>query len=226
MVKEPNHFFWQDKDLQIYWGINPLSAFAGLKLNNDFAISFMMYMPVFTNFEYGFSLNTGVFLKSAHQIESIVTFGPADQFIWLTQLHLGYQIYPVDLICHLPLINKKLAAKREQNNFLKNHPNTHKFYDPLRKGLYIGAFAKYMDLYNYYTTTHYMSIIPYITLGYWLELGRIFIDIRVNQTLAALSWSTLNHSQAAFSYFFSPLPSFLLVVPYVSFHIGFSLGVK
>ena len=94
----------------------------------------------------------------------------------------------------------------------------------LQHWLYVGGFVKFIDM--YYTTSeiHNFSIIPYITVGYWFEISDQFIiDIRLNQTLMAVSFSTAEHTGVGVAPMFSPLKSLTPILPLFVINFGFSL---
>jgi hypothetical protein len=90
-----------------------------------------------------------------------------------------------------------------------------------QKGLYAGASLRYMDIVNLYSGVHNQSLLPLASLGYWLGLGRFFIDFRVSQMFMVLSWSSMPHTTPALAAAFSPLTAISPVMPLCMISVGY-----
>ncbi|MBN2413104.1 hypothetical protein JXQ31_15565 [candidate division KSB1 bacterium] len=148
------------------------------------------YLPIMTGLEYGFAVSGGYFFNSNHCIESRLALGYVNKLAFTGQLHAG------------------------SNYFLFRKLNIRP------KNLYIGGFIKFWDYYNRYTKVHFLNLSPYLTLGYRKQIGRLFYDIRLNQTIFVYSWSSLEHTSPGHDWFFSPWPAFIPVLPTFTFTIG------
>ena len=102
------------------------------------------------------------------------------------------------------------------------HAGTNYFFFKRKSyGFYGGGFLKFWDYYNRYTKIHFYNIAPYVSVGFWKEVKRfILIDVRLNQTIAVHSWSSLEHSSSGTDWFFSPWPKFLAVMPSLTVTLG------
>lgn len=141
------------------------------------------YIPEVSGLEYGFSLTGGYFTGPKHMLETRFAAGNIHQISRVVQLHAGL------------------------NYFLFTHSG--KWSDDF----YIGGFIKFWDYYNRLTKIHFYNIAPYLTFGYVFDLNRVLVDVRMNQTVAVYSWSSLIHSSAGMDWFFSPWPEFLPIMP-------------
>lgn len=148
--------------------------------------------PVFAGNEYGFNVVGGYNFSSVWRTEARLSLGNIHQVAFVGQLHFGAN-------CHF-------IFKHEES---KN------------QGLYSGMFLKYWDYYNRLTTVHFHNISPYLTAGYLWNRNRFMFDIRVNQTVAVHSWTSLEDTKSGTDWFFSPWPEFIQVLPTFSFTIGY-----
>lgn len=148
------------------------------------------YIPEVSGLEYGLSLTGGYFINPTQILEARFSWGNTHQIARVAQLHLGMNYFILK------------NSNKSFNNF------------------YIGSFLKFWDYYNRLTKIHFYNIAPYLTIGYLFQLEPILLDIRINQTFAVYSWSTLKHSSAGTDWFFSPWPEFLSVMPSLTFSIA------
>jgi len=147
---------------------------------------------IFTNAEMGLSLNAGKFLTENGVLEGRLSISKPNQISFCPQIHFGY------------------------NSFLLKH------FKVSELNFYTGGFLKYWDYYNTKTKTHFHNIVPYFTIGYmWTMKNNIFMDLRLNQTLYAFSWSSLEHSEGGSEWFLSPMKELTPILPMFSFNVGY-----
>jgi len=91
------------------------------------------------------------------------------------------------------------------------------------RGYYGGAFLRYWDYINTYTSVHTQSCAASLALGHMWKQGRFIADLRLNQSLAVYSWSSLEYSRPAANVVLSPMPELLPVLPFLSFSVGWRL---
>lgn len=151
--------------------------------------NFKRYIPEVSGLEYGISAVGGYFLSPKQILETRVSVGNIHQISRVGQLHLG-------------------------SNYLmfKNHSNWY-------RNFYFGGFFKLWDYYNRLTKIHFYNIAPYVAAGYMFEIKPFLLDVRLNQSVAIYSWSSLEHSSAGSDWFLSPWPEFLPVMPSLSISI-------
>ncbi len=87
--------------------------------------------------------------------------------------------------------------------------------------IYVGGFVKYYHLTNSKTSVSYKSIIPYATFGYRYQKNKFFCDIRLNQNIYAVSWSSLNNTSVNNGFLFSIYDDISPVLPYLSINVGY-----
>ena len=90
------------------------------------------------------------------------------------------------------------------------------------EGFYIGMYLKYWDNYNRLTKIHFYNMSPYLVAGKRWNFQNMFLDIRINQTLMAISWSSLEHTRAGTSWQLSPWPAFIPIIPTITLSMGFN----
>jgi len=88
-------------------------------------------------------------------------------------------------------------------------------------GFYIGGFIKYYHLVNNRNAIRHTSIIPYLSFGYRIEKGDIFLDFRLNQNIYAVSWSNQENTSIHSNFHFSVYDDISPVLPYLSITIGY-----
>ncbi len=147
-------------------------------------------VPFFSNFEYGLSVACGYLLTPSQSVDAKLVLGASDQISFTPQLHAGYNFYILDQ------------------------------FNLTNKGLYVGADARIWDKWNTLTGVHYFDLIPSTRLGYLLEIGRVIVDLRYDQMLGALSWTSKDHTPAALGFFLSPFPEIAPVLPLASLYVG------
>lgn len=150
-----------------------------------------MLGSLISNAEYGISLNGGHFLSENGVLEGRLSIGKPNKLYWAPQVHVGYNFFAL----------KSLGISNAD--------------------LYVGTFLKFYDLYNTGTKEHYFNIIPYITIGYWWTSGNLIFDFRLNQTIYAVTWSTQEYTKTGTGFFFSPMKSWLPVMPNLSINIAY-----
>jgi len=164
----------------------------------SYASSFRIKEPIkrmaaiVNGYEYGFNIVAGHSISEPIQTEGRLSLGRANRAIFIGQFDVGV------------------------NYFLRNS-----LKDNNNKGLYSGVFLKYWDYYNQLTSIHFHNISPYITLGYRWNKNRWLFDLRVKQTIAVHSWTSLEHTKSGTAWFFSPYPELIRVLPVLNFTIGF-----
>jgi len=169
--------------------------YAGL---NVFALSSFIEMDgagmigsMISNSEYGISLNGGYLPTKNSILEGRISIGKPNKIYWATQLHFGYNFFAL------------------------------KHFGISEMNLYAGGFLKFYDLFNSQTSIHYFNIIPYVTVGYLWNSSDFIFDLRLNQTLYAVTWSTQEHTKAGSGFFFSPFKSWAPVLPNLSFNVAY-----
>jgi hypothetical protein len=153
------------------------------------------YAPVLSGNEYGISLAGACYIHRQIALEARVAMGPLHKVASVNQLHAGTIVHP----------------------FLKNEGS-----ELVR--IYGGAFAKVWDYHNRLTDIHFFNLSPYVVIGYQHNIHRWMIDLRMNQTLAIVSWTSLENTKQGASGFFSPWPELIKVLPTVTCTIGYRLG--
>lgn len=141
------------------------------------------YIPIVSGLEYGVSLIGGYHFSPRFCTEIRFAWGDLHQISTLTQIHAGIMAFP--------------------------------FYGTGKNfgGTCAGIFLKWADYYNHLTQIHFDHIIPYISAGYRFYLSPLYLDLRLNQTFAILSWSDLPYTSSSTAWFFSPWPEFIPVLP-------------
>ncbi len=145
------------------------------------------FLPIATGNEYGANVVGGFFFRPNQNVEGRLSLSNIHQVAFVGQFHLGTNYY---------FLNSKLS----KNNM----------------GWYIGGYAKYWDFYNRQTDIHFHNISPYISAGYTFSAKRLQVDLRINQTLAVYSWSSLEHTKGNAAWMFSPWPEFISVIPTIT----------
>ena len=153
--------------------------------------NFKRYIPEVTGLEYGFSLIGGYYVKPKLALEARFSIGVIHQVSRVGQFHFGTNYYML----------------RPSEKWYRN--------------IYSGCFLKFWDYYNKLTKIHFYNVAPYIAIGNMFEINPIILDIRINQTIAIYSWSSLEHSSPGIDWFFSPWPKFLPVMPSLTFSIDY-----
>jgi hypothetical protein len=148
--------------------------------------------PIFAGNEYGFNLVGGYYLLPHLSVESRASIGNIHQVAFVGQLHAGINYY--------------------FTNYERNR---------LNRGIYAGAYLKYWDYTNRLTKIHFYNISPYLNLGYQWNQNRLSYDLRLSQTFAIHSWTSMDATLPGTAWFFSPWPKFIPILPLVSFTIGY-----
>ena len=151
------------------------------------------FLPIVAGNEYGANLAGGYFFRPNQSVEGRFSLSNVHQVAFVGQFHLGTNYF------------------LQKNKTLKG-----------KKGWYVGGYAKYWDFYNKETDIHFHSISPYLSLGYMKAKNRFIFDFRLNQTLAAYSWSNLEHTSAGADWMLSPWPEFIPVLPTLTFTVSYT----
>lgn len=152
------------------------------------------FLPIAAGNEYGTNLVVTYFFSPNQSIEGRLSLSNVHQLAFVGQFHLGSNYF-----------------------FQKNKISKGK------KGWYLGAYAKYWDFYNQLTQIHFHNISPYLSLGYMRTMNRFLFDIRLNQTVAVYSWSSLDHTRANTDWMLSPWPEFIPVLPTITFTVSYRI---
>ena len=152
------------------------------------------FAPVLTGNEYGFNAVGGYALSLRWQTEMRLSLGDVHQAAFVRQIHWG--------------LNYHMLFREDKS---KN------------KGLYAGMFLKYWDYFNKLNHVHFHNVAPYFTTGYRWDANRWLFDLRLNQTFAVHSWTSLEDTKSGTGWFLSPWPEFIRVLPTLSFTVGYKL---
>ena len=159
-------------------------------------LSLKMFAPFATGLEYGVAVAGGYFVTDSHMVEGRLSMGFPHQpgFSFLGQLQAGYHFFPLE------------------------------HFDRTENGLYVGGALRYAGLGYNSTDESFHSILPIVNLGYWFELrAGVYFDLRISQVFGALSWSSVDHTAAAFRFFASPAKNISPVLPLFTFTVGYRM---
>jgi hypothetical protein len=148
--------------------------------------------PIAAGNEYGFNIVAGRYFTPRLQTETRLSLGNIHQLAFVGQLHAG--------------VNYHFLLDEEKSR---------------NRGIYAGAFVKYWDYYNRLTHVHFHHLSPYLTLGYQFNRNPWMLDLRLNQTVMIHSWSSMENTSSGTSWFFSPWPAFIPVLPTFSLTLGY-----
>jgi len=152
------------------------------------------YLPIASGVEYGIEGNLTWFPESRHAWELRMARGHIHPISTVAQIHAGRLVFPWS----------------DQLNW--------------KRGLYGAVFAKAWSYRNTATEVRFNHAAPYLAAGYFKSGKRFSFDLRINQTLAIVSWSSLAHTQPGSALFLSPWPAFLPVIPTVTLSVGVPLS--
>ena len=155
------------------------------------------YSPVLSGNEYGFSLAGGYYLHQRIALEARLSLGPLHQVASVKQLHTGMIVHPF--------------LKKENKDVFP---------------FYTGMFIKIWDYRNRLTDIHFYNASPYAVLGYQFNQKHWMLDLRLNQSLAIVSWTNLENTRPGASAFFSPWPELIKVLPSITCTIGYRFSPK
>jgi len=97
------------------------------------------------------------------------------------------------------------------------------FFNYKNTDWYFGPSIKLWDVGNTFTTIHFYHIIPYVSAGYMFQLkSYFFLDLRLSQSLAIFSWSSLSNSKPNTELFFSHIPTLIDFHPCISLSFGYN----
>lgn len=88
---------------------------------------------------------------------------------------------------------------------------------------YIGLFGNLFALHNLDTKVDQMSITGYVCTGRRFFVHRYFIDVRISQNLAAVSWKSLPGAQPELGFHPSPYKWVSPYIPYAAVNLGYML---
>jgi hypothetical protein len=151
------------------------------------------FLPIAAGNEYGANLAGGYFFRPHQSIEGRLSLSNVHQVAFVGQFHVG------------------------TNYFLQKNK-----IEKGMKGWYVGGYVRYWDFFNKQTGIHFHSISPYLSLGYMKAKNRFLFDFRLNQTLAAYSWSSLEYTRAGADWMLSPWPEFIRVLPTLTCTISYT----
>lgn len=90
-----------------------------------------------------------------------------------------------------------------------------------KRDFYLGTFLKYWDYHNKLTDVDFSNVSPYLVAGYRYKKENLFIDIRINQTVAIYSWTDIDNTSPGIDWYLSPWPEFIPVIPTLTLTIGY-----
>ncbi len=154
------------------------------------------YLAFVSDLESGLAVQVGYFFDSWQAIDARFSVGPTNSIYTQWQFHAAYDLYLLDLL--------KI---------------TH-------KGLYLGPQLRLWDLVHVPFGTHDFSFVPAVHLGYRWEVRGFYVDVRITQTLAALSWSTRPATGVGVSSMLSVYPSFSPVIPMLGLTLGYRFRTR
>jgi hypothetical protein len=70
---------------------------------------------------------------------------------------------------------------------------------------------------------HSLNSAPLLNLGWWFDVGRLFLDVRLSQIFAIASWSSIPHAVPGLTLVASPLPGISPWLPIGLVEIGIHL---
>jgi hypothetical protein len=174
-----------------YIGINITAPFTSAGERNS---SFRMYVPIFSNNEYGFAVNGGIIFKNHHMLEARISFGSPHglDMSRLFQLHFGYRFLVLD------------------------------YFELTSRGLYAGGNIRFSVIRYPHSGVSYFTIMPDICTGYHMILYNVFFDARLSFPFWALSWSSAENTKPGTAFLVSPAKNIAPVVPLASFDMGWA----
>lgn len=149
------------------------------------------YVAFVSDLESGLGLHGGYFFDSWQAIDARFSVGPTNSIYVQWQTHVSYDFFLLD---YLKIINK---------------------------GLYLGPQLRLWDLVHVPYGTHDFSLVPAIHLGYRVEVRGFYVDVRITQTLMAVSWSNRPATSAGVSQMFSVYPAVSPVIPLLGINLGY-----
>jgi hypothetical protein len=89
-----------------------------------------------------------------------------------------------------------------------------------RRGPYVGGSLRYWDLVQVYDGAQTHNASPMVHLGWWFDVGPLFVDVRISQVFAVATVSSVPFSTPGFAFVLSPLPGISPVLPIGLVQIG------
>ena len=83
-----------------------------------------------------------------------------------------------------------------------------------------GVGLRYWDLVQVHAGLHSHNSVPLLNLGWWFDIGPVFIDVRISQVFAIASWSNIPYSSPGIAWIFSPLPGISPWMPIGMIQVG------
>lgn len=155
-----------------------------------------LYLPLASNMENGLAIQSGCYFSPKHAVEIRLSCGQPNMMHLLFQVHGGY----------LYQFNPSEAEHKQ--------------------GWYAGAFIKWYFMRNLVLEVNDHSLMPYLAAGYKFNLHPVYIDLRLNQTVYACSWSNRNQASAKCQPYFSPMKNLSPIVPMLSVNIGYRFNTS
>jgi hypothetical protein len=93
----------------------------------------------------------------------------------------------------------------------------------LKRGPYLGIALRYWDLVQIHAGIHAHNVAPLLNLGWWLDIGPLFLDVRLSQVFLVAGWSNLPHSLPGVALTASPLPGISPWLPIGLIQVGVRL---
>lgn len=173
-------------------------AYVGINLVAPFTAirspSATTYVAFVADLQSGLALQGGYFFDSWQAVDGRFSVGPTNTIYTQWQLHAAYDFYLLDL---LKVTNK---------------------------GLYLGPQMRLWDLVHVPFGMHDFSLVFALHLGYRVEVHGFYVDVRITQTLAAVSWSNRPATSASASKMLSVYPSVSPVIPMLGLNLGYRFG--
>jgi hypothetical protein len=93
----------------------------------------------------------------------------------------------------------------------------------MQRGPYLGGSLRYWDLVQVYSGVQTHNLAPMIHMGWWIDIGPAFLDIRLSQVFAVATASNVPNARPGVVFLFSPLPAVSPVMPIGLVQIGFRI---
>jgi hypothetical protein len=158
---------FEKKHGTFYAGINPIAL--GTFIPAPYS-TYDTAMGVVAGNEFGLSLYGGWYVASGQTLELRLSTGPADNFIWGSELQCGYIWYPGET------------------------------FKGWNGGPLIGGLIRGYVLPNSLTDQTAFAIMPELVSGWRFIVQSFAFDARIGWDVASLNWSTLSHSRVGFGF--------------------------
>ncbi len=108
---------------------------------------------------------------------------------------------------------------------LQFHAGTNYYFNAKQKqkihGWFAGVFSKFYLLNNREIKINYNSFIPYLTAGYEFCFRDAIIQLRVNQTVYAITWSDLENTKVHSDLHFTVYKGISPIIPFINVNVGY-----